>query len=116
MYKSIAMKMEKDIEKLLDGVKIPSDEEVEAAGMRFDRRIRRLRMRRRMIRVTGSVAAVLCCGFVFAFLWMNRGTKENIGVAEMPRVLKAGLFNPSEAAEERDRGDFGGGRVFKKKK
>ena len=70
--------MEKDIEKLLDGVKIPSDEEVEAAGMRFDRRIRRLRMRRRVIRVTGSVAAVLCCGFVFAFLWMNRGTKENI--------------------------------------
>ena len=74
--------MEKDIEKLLDGVKIPSDEEVEAAGMRFDRRIRRLRMRRRVMRVTGSVAAVLCCGFVFAFLWMNRGTKENIGVAE----------------------------------
>ena len=83
------MKMEKDIEKLLDGVKSPSDEEVEAAGMRFDRRIRRLRMRRRVIRVTGSVAAVLCCGFVFAFLWLNRGTKENIGVAEMPRVLKA---------------------------
>ena len=83
------MKMEKDIEKLLDGVKIPSDEEVEAAGMRFDRRIRRLRMRRRVMWATGSVAAVLCCGFVFAFLWMNKGTKENVGVAEMPRLLKA---------------------------
>ena len=81
--------MEKDIEKLLDGVKIPSDEEVEAAGMRFDRRIRRLRMRRRVMWATGSVAAVLCCGFVFAFLWMNKGTKENVGVAEMPRLLKA---------------------------
>ena len=36
------MKTEKDIEEILDNVKIPSDEEVEAAGMRFDRRIRRL--------------------------------------------------------------------------
>ena len=82
------MKMEKDIEKLLDGVKIPSDEEVEAAGMRFDRRIRHLRMRRRVMWATGSVAAVLCCGLVVASLWMNKGAKENVGVAEMPRFLK----------------------------
>ena len=82
------MKTEKDIEEILDNVKIPSDEEVEAAGMRFDRRIRRLRMRRRVMWATGSVAAVLCCGVVFASLWMNRGVKENLGVAEIPRVLK----------------------------
>ena len=65
------MKTEKDIEEILDNVKIPSDEEVEAAGMRFDRRIRRLRMRRRVMWATGSVAAVLCCGVVFASLWMK---------------------------------------------
>ena len=35
------MKTEKDIEEMLDNVKIPSDEEVEAAGVRFDRRLRR---------------------------------------------------------------------------
>lgn len=70
------MKTEKDIEEILDNVKIPSDEEVEAAGMRFDRRIRRLRMRRRMMWATGSVAAVLCCGLVFTSLWMNRGVKK----------------------------------------
>ena len=81
------MKTEKDIEEILDNVKIPSDEEVEAAGMRFDRRIRRLRMRRRVMWATGSVAAVLCCGVVFASLWMNRGVKENLGVSEIPRVL-----------------------------
>ena len=67
------MKTEKDIEEILDNVKIPSDEEVEAAGMRFDHRIRRLRMRRRLMWATGSVAAVLCCGLVFTSLWMNRG-------------------------------------------
>ena len=81
------MKTEKDIEEILDNVKIPSDEEVEAAGMRFDRRIRRLRMRRRVMWAPGSVAAVLCCGVVFASLWMNRGVKENLGVSEIPRVL-----------------------------
>ena len=81
------MKTEKDIEEILDNVKIPSDEEVEAAGMRFDRRIRRLRMRRRVMWATGSVAAVLCCGLVFTSLWMNRGVKENLGVSEIPRVL-----------------------------
>ena len=56
------MKTEKDIEEILDNVKIPSDEEVEAAGMRIDRRLRRLRLRRRVLRGTGSVAAVLRCG------------------------------------------------------
>ena len=59
------MKTEKDIEEILDNVKIPSDEEVEAAGMRFDRRIRRLRMRRRVMWATGSVAAVLPSGIIF---------------------------------------------------
>ncbi len=81
------MKTEKDIEEILDNVKIPSDEEVEAAGMRFDRRIRRLRMRRCVMWATGSVAAVLCCGLVFTSLWMNRGVKENLGVVGIPRVL-----------------------------
>ena len=32
------MKTEKDIEEMLDNVKIPSDEEVEAAGVRFEDR------------------------------------------------------------------------------
>ena len=73
------MKTEKDIEEILDNVKIPSDEEVEAAGMRFDHRIRRLRMRRRLMWATGSVAAVLCCGLVFTSLWMNRGESNHNG-------------------------------------
>lgn len=51
------MKTEKDIEEMLDNVKIPSDEEVEAAGVRFDRRLRRVRMRRRIIWSGSSVAA-----------------------------------------------------------
>ena len=81
------MKTEKDIEEILDNVKIPSDEEVEAAGVRFDRRLRRVRMRRRIIWGGSSVAAVLCCGLVFTSLWMNRGVKENLGVVGIPRVL-----------------------------
>ena len=52
------MKTEKDIEEMLDNVKIPSDEEVEAAGVRFDRRLRRVRMRRRIIWSGSSEAAV----------------------------------------------------------
>ena len=75
------MKTEKDIEEMLDNVKIPSDEEVEAAGVRFDRRLRRVRMRRRIIWSGSSVAAVLCCGFVFASLWVHE--KE-----EMPEATK----------------------------
>lgn len=82
------MKIGKDIEEILDNVKIPSDEEVEAAGIRFDRRIRRLRTRRYMMWGAGSVAAVLCCGFVFASLWMNKGTKENLVAAKISHVLK----------------------------
>lgn len=75
------MKTEKDIEEMLDNVKIPSDEEVEAAGVRFDRRLRRVRMRRRIIWSGSSVAAVLCCGLVFASLWVRE--KE-----EVPEVTK----------------------------
>lgn len=70
------MKTEKDIEEMLDNVKIPSDEEVEAAGVRFDRRLRRVRMRRRIIWSGSSVAAVLCCGLVFASLWVHE--KEEV--------------------------------------
>lgn len=43
------MKTEKEIDELLDTIRIPSDKEVEAAGLRFDRRIRGMRLRRRMI-------------------------------------------------------------------
>ena len=77
------MKTEKDIEEMLDNVKIPSDEEVEAAGVRFDRRLRRVRMRRRIIWSGSSVAAVLCCGLVFASLWVRE--KE-----EVPEADKSG--------------------------
>ena len=70
------MKTEKDIEEMLDNVKIPSDEEVEAAGVRFDRRLRRVRMCRRIIWSGSSVAAVLCCGLVFASLWVHE--KEEV--------------------------------------
>lgn len=51
------MKTEQDIEKWMDSVRIPSDEEVEAAGVRFDRRIRHLRMRSRMLRYSRGIAA-----------------------------------------------------------
>ena len=81
------MKTEKDIEEMLDNVKIPSDEEVEAAGVRFDRRLRRVRMRRRIIWSGSSVAAVLCCGLVFASLWV-REKEEVPEVTEIVSVIK----------------------------
>ena len=81
--------MENDeIEELLEGVRIPSDEEVEAAGRRFDRRLWRVRMRRRFVRSVGAVAAVVCCGLLVVAPWMW-GEVEEMEVArveEMPRV------------------------------
>ena len=81
------MKTEKDIEEILDNVKIPSDEEVEAAGVRFDRRLRRVRMCRRIVWNGSSVAAVLFCGLVFASLWVHE--KEEVPeAAKVVSVIK----------------------------
>ena len=77
------MKTVKDIEEILDNVRIPSDKEVKAAGRRFDRRLRRMRMRPWIIRGAG-VAAVLCCGLVLAFLWQREEEK----VPEIIKVAK----------------------------
>lgn len=53
---------EQEIETWLDRQQIPSNNEVEEAGKRFDRRLRRVRFRRRLIRSIASVAAVAAVG------------------------------------------------------
>ena len=45
---------DQELEELLN-MTVPSDKDVEAAGKRFDRRIRRMIWRRRMIGISGSV-------------------------------------------------------------
>ena len=74
------MKTEKEIEELIDSVKIPSDEEVEAAGRRFDKRIRQIRRRRQFAWGTGSVAAVLLCGVIFVLLQPKEEVQEQTSV------------------------------------
>ena len=45
---------DQELEELLN-MTVPSDKDVEAAGKRFDRRIRRMIWRRRMIGISGSL-------------------------------------------------------------
>ena len=54
---------DQELEELLN-MTVPSDKDVEAAGKRFDRRIRRMIWRRRMIGISGSVAAIVILGIV----------------------------------------------------
>ncbi len=79
------MKTEKEIEKFIDSIKIPSDDEVEAAGIRFDRRICQIRRRRWIAGGISSAAAVLLCGIVFALVW---GKEEDRKVVEVAKVAE----------------------------
>lgn len=79
------MKTEKELEDLLDSLKVPSDEEVEAAGIRFDRRIRRLQIRRRIFWSSG-VAAVILVGLLITSVWSEWGHKETVKLAERREV------------------------------
>lgn len=76
------MKTEKEIDELLDTIKIPSDEEVEAAGLRFDRRIRGMRWRRQLIWGMSSAAAVGLIGIMFILFWQNDSKHEPVEVVE----------------------------------
>lgn len=80
------MKTEKELEDFLDSLKIPTAEEVEAAGVRFERRIRRLRLWRRVLWSSGAAAVVLV-GLLVIPWWGEQGEKEIAGLArehEMP--------------------------------
>ena len=80
------MKTEKEIEKFIDSIKIPSDDEVEAAGVRFDRRIRQIRRRRWIAGGISSAAAVLLCGIVFALVWGKEEDREVVEVAKVAEI------------------------------
>lgn len=79
---------EQEIEKWVDGRKIPSDSEVEEAGQRLDRRLRHMRFRRRMVRGIASGAAVLMLGMGVG-LWMlerQPAPSEEVLVQAQPAV------------------------------
>ena len=82
------MNKEKDIEKWLDeGARVPSDGEVEAAGRRFDRRLRAFRRRRWMAWGSGVAAAVL--GAVVAVSYLSRREPAEPSPAPLARVVPA---------------------------
>lgn len=66
---------DQELEELLN-MTVPSDKDVEAAGKRFDRRIRRMIWRRRMIGISGSVAAIVTLGIVVTLLWPKEDKKK----------------------------------------
>ena len=80
------MKTEKEIDELLDTIRIPSDKEVEAAGLRFDRRLRRMKLRHRMILGGSSVAAVALIGIIFILFWQNDSKHEPVEVAKVINI------------------------------
>ena len=82
------MKTEKEIDKFIDSIKIPSDKEVEAAGLRFDRRLRRMKLRRRMIWGVSSAAAVILFGIMFTLFWQDDREHKVIEVAKVIKVNK----------------------------
>ena len=82
------MKTEKDIEKIIDTIQIPSDKEVEAAGLRFDRRLRRMKLRRRLIWGTSSAAAVILFGIIFTLLWINEPEHKLVEAVKVTKVVK----------------------------
>lgn len=68
---------DQELEELLN-MTVPSDKDVEAAGKRFDRRIRRMIWRRRMIGISGSVAAIVTLGIVVTLLWPKEDKKMRL--------------------------------------
>ena len=68
---------DQELEELLN-MTVPSDKDVEAAGKRFDRRIRRMIWRRRMIGISGSVAAIVTLGIVVTLLWPKEDKKNAV--------------------------------------
>ena len=80
------MKTEKEIDELLDTIRIPSDKEVEAAGLRFDRRIRGMRLRRRLIWGMSSAAAVGLIGIIFILFWQDDSKHEPVEVAKVIKI------------------------------
>lgn len=75
------MGKEKNIEEILDNVRVPSDEEVEMAGLRFERRLRRERCRRNTIWGITSTAAVILCGVMFSLLRVDGEKDDEIEMA-----------------------------------
>ena len=77
---------EQDIDKWIDTARIPSDEEVEAAGRRFDRRIRRLRTRRRVLWCVSAAAAVMIPLFVGLYWLQEEPQNSALQVAEVVKT------------------------------
>lgn len=89
------MKTEREIEEWMDSVRIPSDEEVEAAGMRFDRRIRRLQNRRRLLRYAG-IAAALMLPLSVALFWLKGGAERPLPVVMSEQAgIEAAITEPT---------------------
>ena len=81
------MKTKRDIDELIDTIKIPSDREVEAAVRRFEQRLRRMKRRRQIIWATSSVAAVILFGIIFTLLWTEEHKSvEPVKVAKTVKV------------------------------
>ena len=73
---------DQELEELLN-MTVPSDKDVEAAGKRFDRRIRRMIWRRRMIGISVSVAAIVTLGIVVTLLWPKEDKKNAVKMAKI---------------------------------
>lgn len=69
-------KKDLDIDELIGRMRIPSDEELEAAGRSFDKRLRRSVIRRRFIVGMSSAAAI----FVMAFMAFEFMSERNLTV------------------------------------
>ena len=81
------MKTKRDIDELIDTIKIPSDREVEAAVRRFEQRLRRMKRRRQIIWATSSAAAVILFGIIFTLLWTEEHKSvEPVKVAKTVKV------------------------------
>lgn len=82
------MKTKEEIDEFIDSIRIPSDKEVEAAGLRFDRRVRQMKQRRRMIwGVSSAAAAVILFGIIFTLF---RQSDRPSSVPEMAEAVKSG--------------------------
>ena len=94
--KAIEMKGTNDIEKWLDeGRRVPSDAEVEAAGQRFDARLRAFRFRRRWGWMSGVAAVAAGIAVAVVALWPREEEPRVVPVAEKVVVDEASLTLPT---------------------
>ena len=87
------MKEEDQLDEFLEKIRIPSNQEVELAGIRFERRVKRIKLRRRMTWVSSSVAAIIIAAIMIPSLFM-RETEcvviDNTRIVEPTLILSDG--------------------------